>query len=67
LVIVVWFYHSWGWAIIPLFPFLDLSKGQLAGATTASIISAEVAFVASIALLGKEAWERIKAVFKRKK
>jgi hypothetical protein len=56
-----------GWAIIPLFPFLDLSTGQIAGATTASIIAAEVAFVASIALLGKEVWERIKAVFKPKK
>ena len=55
------------WAIIALFPFLDLSTGQIAGATTISIIAAEVAFFASIALLGKEAWDRIKAIFKPRK
>jgi len=48
-------------------PFLDLSKGQIVGATTILIIAAETAFVASIALLGKEAWGKIKAIFKIKK
>ena len=53
-----------GWAVIALLPFLDLTATQIAGATTGLIISAEVAFFASIALLGKEVWERIKARFK---
>jgi len=48
-------------------PFLDLLTGQIAGATTILIIAAETAFVASIALLGKEAWGKIKAIFKIKK
>ncbi len=55
------------WAVIAGLPFLDLSKGQIAGATTLLIILGEVAFFASIALLGKEAWQHIKAIFKRKK
>ncbi len=52
------------WALIPLLTFMDLSTGQIAGATTILIIAAEVAFFAAIALLGKEVWQRIKAVFK---
>ena len=55
------------WAVIALLPFLELSLGQIAGATTFLIIVAEVAFFASIALLGKEAWGRIKAIFKPRK
>lgn len=52
------------WVPIALLPFLDLSTEQIAGATTILIIAAEVAFFTAIALLGKEVWERIKAVFK---
>ena len=52
------------WAVIPLLLYSDLSKGQIAGATTILIITAEVAFVGAIALLGQEVWQRIKAVFK---
>ncbi len=55
------------WALIALLPFLDLSTGQIAGATTILIIAAELAFFAAIALLGKEVWERIKAIFKPRK
>ena len=55
------------WAVIALLPFLELSKGQIAGATTFLIIAGEVAFLASIALLGKEAWGHIKAIFKPRK
>jgi len=55
------------WAVIVLLPFLDLSKGQIAGVTTILIIAGEIAFLASIALLGKEAWGHIKAIFKSKK
>ena len=52
------------WAVIALLPFLELSKGQIAGATTSLIIAGEGAFLASIALLGKETWGYIKAIFK---
>ena len=55
------------WGIIALLPFIDISKSQVAGLTTALIIAGEVLFLASIALLGKEAWMHIKAIFRRKK
>jgi len=43
----------------------NCSVGKIqVGATTILIIAAETAFVASIALLGKEAWGHIKAIFK---
>jgi len=54
------------WVVIPLLPFLEMSKGQIVVATTILIIAAQGAFVASIALLGKETWERIKAIFRPK-
>ena len=46
---------------------IDISKGEVAAATTFLIISGEVLFLVSIALLGKDAWEHIKAMFKRNK
>jgi len=55
------------WGLVALLPFIDISKGQVAGITTALIIAGEGLFLLSIALLGKEAWEHIKAVFKRQK
>jgi hypothetical protein len=55
------------WGIIAALPFIDISKGEIAAATTVLIISGEVLFVASIALLGKEVWGHIKAIFTRKK
>ncbi|NQZ53303.1 MAG: transporter suffix domain-containing protein [Piscirickettsiaceae bacterium] len=55
------------WGVVVLLPFIDISKGQVAGITTALIVTGEVLFLVSIALLGKEAWEHIKAIFKRKK
>ncbi len=54
------------WAVIPLLPFLEMSKGQIVVATTILIIAAQGAFIASIALLGKETWEHIKAIFRPK-
>ena len=54
------------WGVIALLPFIDISKGEVAAATTFLIISGEVLFLVSIALLGKDAWEHIKAIFKRK-
>jgi len=55
------------WGVIALLPFIDISKGEVAAATTFLIISGEVLFLVSIALLGKDAWEHIKAMFKRNK
>jgi hypothetical protein len=50
---------------IVVLPFLNLSGGQIAGAATVLLIAGEGAFVIGIALLGKEMWGRIKALFKR--
>ena len=55
------------WGVIALLPFIDISKGAVATTTIFLIISGEVMFLISIALLGKEAWEHIKAIFKRSK
>ncbi len=55
------------WAVIAALPFMDMSNGELASATTALIISGEVLFLLAIALLGKEAWLKIKAIFMGKK
>ncbi|CAG36993.1 unknown protein [Desulfotalea psychrophila LSv54] len=54
------------WAVILLLPFLEISTVHMAESTTVLIISAEVAFFSGIALLGKEAWQHIKARFKGK-
>lgn len=55
------------WAVIALLPFLEISRGQIAAATTVLLVSGEVAFLAALTLLGKEAWQHIKAIFKQKK
>jgi len=54
------------WAVIAALPFMDITGGAMAATTTALIISGEVLFLAAIALLGKEAWLKIKAIFKSK-
>jgi hypothetical protein len=41
------------WGIIAALPFIDISKGEVAAATTILIISGEVLFLISLALLGK--------------
>lgn len=51
------------WLAIFALPFLDLSGAQIAGATTTLIIIGEVVFWLAIFLLGRPAWERIKAFF----
>jgi len=51
------------WVAILLLPFMGLSLATAATFTTGLIITGEVAFFAGIALLGKEAWKKIKAVF----
>ena len=54
------------WAAIAALPFFDVSIGMAAGITTGLLVGAEVSFVLGLALLGKEAWERIKAAFRKK-
>lgn len=51
------------WGIIAALPFLDISNGEMASATTVLVISGEVLFLLAIALLGKEAWLKVKAIF----
>ena len=55
------------WGVIALLPFIDISKSAVTTTTIFLIISGEVMFLISIALLGKEAWEHIKTIFKRSK
>lgn len=55
------------WGVIAALPFMNISKGEVAAATTFLIISGEVLFLISIALLGKEVWGKIKGIFKGKK
>jgi hypothetical protein len=54
------------WGIIAALPFMDISNGEMATISTGLIISGELLFIAAIALLGKEAWLKIKAIFKSK-
>ncbi|KGJ88986.1 transporter suffix domain-containing protein [Colwellia psychrerythraea] len=51
------------WAVIATLPFMDISASEMATATTVLVISGEVLFLLAIALLGKEAWLKIKAIF----
>jgi len=55
------------WALIALLPFIDITKVQVAAATTFLLISGEVLFWFSLVLLGKEFWQKIKGFFKRNK
>ena len=55
------------WGVIALLPFLDITKVQVAGATTFLLISGELLFWFSLVLLGKEFWEKIKGFFKQDK
>jgi hypothetical protein len=54
---------AWG-AILSL-PLFQISVGTAAALTTGLIIAGEVAFYLAIALLGKEAWQKIKGFFRR--
>ena len=53
------------WAAIAILPFLNLSIEMGAAITTALIVGGEIAFVLSIALLGKEFLGKIKSFFKK--
>jgi hypothetical protein len=51
------------WAAIGILPLLNLSIEKSAAITTALIVGGEIAFVLSIALLGKEFLGKIKRFF----
>ena len=51
------------WAAIAILPFLNLSMEMGAAIATALIVGGEIAFVLSIALLGKEFLGKIKSFF----
>ena len=53
------------WAAIAILPFLNLSIEMAAAITTALIVGGEIAFVLSIALLGKEFLGKIKTFLNR--
>lgn len=51
------------WVAIPVLSFSGISLAAVAACTTGLIITGEVTFFVGIALLGKEAWKKIKAAF----
>ena len=55
------------WAAIFALPLFEISVGQVAALTTGLIIAGEATFFLGIALLGREAWEKIKAIFRKAK
>ncbi|MDO8351595.1 MAG: transporter suffix domain-containing protein [Gallionella sp.] len=54
------------WAVIFVLPLFEISVGEVAALTTGLIVAGEAAFFLGITLLGREAWEKIKAVFRKK-
>ncbi len=54
-----------GWAAIFALPLFEISVGEAAALTTGLIVASEATFFLGIALLGREAWEKIKAVFRK--
>jgi hypothetical protein len=54
------------WAAIFALPLFEISVGEIAALTTGLIVVGEATFFLGIALLGREAWEKIKAVFFKK-
>jgi hypothetical protein len=55
------------WAAILALPLFEITVGRVAALTTGLIIAGEATFFLGVALLGKEAWEKIKGVFRRGK
>ena len=55
----IWSFVAWGATFAV--PFIGLQSANAVAVVTALIISAEVAFVLSVALLGKDAWKKVKA------
>ena len=55
------------WAAIAILPFLNLTIEMAAAITTGLVVGGEVAFLLSIALLGKEFLAKIKDFFTKAK
>jgi hypothetical protein len=53
--------------MILLVPFLNITKGQMAGLTTGLIIAGEILFYLSLILLGKTFYAKIKKLFSFRK
>ena len=53
------------WAAIATLPFIGMPLARAAAITTALVIGGEVAFLAGVAQLGKEAWDKLKSKFKK--
>ena len=60
-----WSFAAWG-ATFAL-PFIGLEADSAFAIASGLIISAEIAFVLSLAILGKEFWSKIKAWFRADK
>lgn len=63
-VLFIWSFLAWGATFAV--PFLELQTAHAVAVVSGLIISAEVAFVLSIALLGKDVWKSVKAFFQSK-
>ena len=50
--------------MIPVVPWIDLSKSQIAGITTVLFIAGEVTFYLSLFILGRAFFDKIKARLK---
>lgn len=53
------------WGAIAALPLLDLSPSVALAWTSGLLIGGEIAFLAGIAVLGREAWQKIKSIFGR--
>jgi hypothetical protein len=53
------------WGAILALPLFQISVGVAAAMTTGLIIAGEITFYLGIALLGKDAWDKIKAFFRK--
>lgn len=53
------------WVGIAALPFIEVSTGSAATITTALVIGGEVLFFTGVALLGAEAWNKIKSKFRK--
>lgn len=54
------------WGAIAALPLLDLSPSAAIAWTSSLVIGGEIAFLAGIAVLGREGWQKIKSIFRRK-
>lgn len=54
-----------GWGAFLVLPLMGEALGTTAAEMTAVLVGAEVSFLAGIGLLGKEAWTKLKGVFRR--